>query len=97
MQKIIGTTDMQRNFRAVFDEVVKDRVPYVLTRGSRPEAVLIPYTDYLRYQQLQERDVLKRVDALLARLVEQNAVFDEDEVVADVAAAIAEVRADNGR
>lgn len=97
MQKIIGTTDMQRNFRAVFDEVVKDRVPYVLTRGSRPEAVLIPYTDYLRYQQLQERDVLKRVDALLARLAEQNAVFDEDEVVADVAAAIAEVRADNGR
>ena len=97
MQKIIGTTDMQRNFRAVFDEVVKDRVPYVLTRGSRPEAVLIPYTDYLRDQQLQERDVLKRVDALLARLAEQNAVFDEDEVVADVAAAIAEVRADNGR
>lgn len=92
MQKIIGTTDLQRNFRAVLDEVVQSHVPYVLTRGSRPEAVLVPYADYLRYQQLQERDVLHRVDALLARLAEQNAAFDESEVAADVAEAIAEAR-----
>lgn len=92
MQKIIGTTDLQRNFRAVFDEVARDHVPYVLTRGSRPEAALVPYADYLRYQQLQERDVLRRVDALLTRLAEQNAAFDANEVAADVAAAVAEAR-----
>lgn len=96
MQKIIGTTDLQRNFRAVLDEVVQDLVPYVLTRGSRPEAVLVPYADYLRYQQLQERDVLRRVDALLIRLAEQNAAFDESEVAADVAEAVAEARAEVG-
>ena len=96
MQKIIGTTDLQRNFRAVFDEVAIDHVPYVLTRGSRPEAVLVPYADYLRFQQLQERDVLRRLDTLLARLAEQNADCDADEVAADVAAAIEEVRSGNG-
>lgn len=96
MQKIIGTTDLQRNFRAVLDEVVQDLVPYVLTRGSRPEAVLVPYADYLRYQQLQERDLLRRVDALLTRLAEQNAAFDESEVAADVAEALAEARAEVG-
>jgi prevent-host-death family protein len=92
MQKIIGTTDLQRNFRAVLDEVVNEHVPYVLTRGSRPEAVLVPYAEYLRFQQLEERDVLRRVDALLARLAEDNAAYSVDEVAADVAAAVKEVR-----
>lgn len=95
MQKIIGTTDLQRNFRAVFDEVVNGHVPYVLTRGSRPQAALVPYDEYLRFQQLQEQDVLRRVDALLARLAERNAAYDIAEVAADVAAAIDEVRADS--
>ena len=94
LEKIIGTTDLQRNFRAVFDEVSKAHIPYVLTRGSRPEAVLVPYAEYLRFQQLQEQDVFRRVDAMLTRLAEQNAAFDEDEVMADVDAAIGEVRAD---
>ena len=92
MQKIIGTTDLQRNFRTILDEVAKDRVPYVLTRGSRPEAVLVPYADYLRFQELMERDVLNRVNAMLARLADENAGFSEAEVAADVAEAIKEVR-----
>jgi prevent-host-death family protein len=92
MQKIIGTTDLQRNFRTVFDEVAKDHIPYVLTRGSRPEAALVPYADYLRFQQLQERDVLRRVDALLARLAEQDTGYDAAEVADDVTAAIEEAR-----
>ena len=93
MEKIIGTTDLQRNFRAVFDEVSKEKIPYVLTRGSRPEVVLVPYAEYLRFQQLQEQDVLRRVDEILARLAKQNAAFDENEVRADVRAAVDEVRA----
>jgi prevent-host-death family protein len=96
MQKIIGVTDLQRNFRAVFDEVARENTPFVLTRGSRPEAALIPYEEYLRYQQLQERDVFRRVDALLARMAEQNADYTPEEVVADVTAAVREVRAGYG-
>ena len=71
-------------------------MPYVLTRGSRPEASLIPYADFLRYQQLQERDVMKRVDVLLACLPQQNAAFDEAEGAADVAVAVAKARSDDG-
>lgn len=95
MQKIIGTTDLQRNFRAVLDEVANERTPYILTRGSRPEAALVPYEEYLRFQQLQEQDVLRRVDALLTRLAEKNAKYDEAEVADDVDAAIEEVRSGN--
>jgi prevent-host-death family protein len=61
MQKVIGVTELQRNFRFVFDEVTKGNTPYVLTRSSRPEAVLIPYEDFLRFQAQQEQLVIAQV------------------------------------
>ena len=54
MQQIVGVTELQRKFHSFFDEVVRKRTPVVLTRGSRPEAALIPYEDYLRFQQMQD-------------------------------------------
>ncbi len=91
MQRIIGVTELQRRFRAVFDEVAKRNVPYVLTRGSRPEAALISYEDFLRYQALEEQKILARFDALTERMAAQNAATTDDEVAADVEAALAEV------
>ena len=90
MQKIIGVTELQRRFRSVFDQVSEENVAHVLTRGSRPEAALISYEEYLRFQALQERDVMARFDQLVARMAEQNAAVDEREVVADIDAALAE-------
>ena len=91
MYRIIGVTELQRRFRSVFDRVAKENVPYVLTRGSRPEAALISYEEFLRFQALQEQDVLARFDQLVARMAAQNAVVGEEEVAADVAAARAEL------
>ena len=91
MQKIIGVTELQRRFRTVFDEVAKGHIPYVLTRGSRPQAVLISYEDYLRFQELQEQAVVARFDQLVARMAQQHANVDEAEVTDDVAAALAEL------
>lgn len=87
MQQIIGVTELQRKFRSFFDEVVRKRTPLVLTRGSRPEAVLIPYEDYLRYQQMQESEVLARFDQVWNRLAEVNAEVAEIELLADIQAA----------
>jgi prevent-host-death family protein len=91
MQKIIGVTELQRHFRSVFDEVAEKHVPYVLTRGSRPEAAIIPYEEFLRFQALKEQDLLARFDQLMARMAEQNAAVSEEEAAADVAAARGEV------
>ena len=66
MQKIIGVTELQRRFRPFFEDVVRKRIPLVLTRGSRPEAVLISYEDYQRLQQLQENEVLANFDQVWA-------------------------------
>ena len=65
-------------------------MPYVLTRGSRPEAALIPYEEFFRYQALREQDVLARFDELMARMAEQNAARPEGDAEAGVVAARAE-------
>lgn len=87
MQKIIGVTELQRKFRPFFEDVVRKRTLLVLTRGSHPEAVLIPYEDFLRFQQMQESEVLARFDKVWNRLAEVNKAFSEDEIAADIKAA----------
>ena len=87
MQQIVGVTELQRHFRSFFDQVVGKRTPIVLTRGSRPEAVLIPYEDYLRFQQMQETEVLARFDQVWDRLDELNADYSDEEIAADIEAA----------
>lgn len=92
MNRIVGVTELQRNFRSIFDQVVKHHVPYVLTRGSRPEAVLLPYEDYVKLVQADESGVLKRLDDLLARMEIVNARYSESEIEADLNAATKTIR-----
>jgi prevent-host-death family protein len=87
MQKIIGVTELQRKFRPFLESVVRKRTPLILTRGSRPEAVLIPYEDYVRYQQLKESEVLAQFNQVWDRLAEVNAEFSAEEIAADIKAA----------
>ena len=91
MQKIIGVTDLQRRFKTVLDEVSEEHVPYVLIRGSQPRAALVPYEEFLRYQELQESEVLRRFRRLRARMAQASADRDEDEVAAEVSAARGEL------
>ncbi len=84
MQKIIGVTELQRRFKPFFEEVVRKRLPLILTRGSRPEAVLIPYDEYLRFQQMQEVEVLAQFDRVWNRLAEVDAAYSAAEIAADI-------------
>lgn len=84
MQQIIGVTELQRKFRSFFDLVVNKGQPIILTRGSRPEAVLIPYEDYERYQQLQENEILAKFDAVWEKLDNLNASYSNDEIENDI-------------
>lgn len=83
-QKIVGVTELQRRFRKFFDQVVKKNIPIVLTRGSRPEAALISYEDYLRFQEMTESEVLARFDQVWDRLGKLNTGYSEEEITADV-------------
>jgi prevent-host-death family protein len=92
MQKIIGVTELQRNFRAVFDEVTHDNMPYGLTRGSRPEAAIIPYSEFTQFLAWKEQEVVAEFDRAIQRLAERNAGYSDDEIATDVEEAITEVR-----
>jgi hypothetical protein len=52
-----------------------------------PEAVLISYEDYLRFQQTQESEVLAHFDTVWNRLAEVNASISDDELTADIKSA----------
>ncbi len=84
MPKVIGVTDLQRKFRLIFDEVAHKNMPYVLTRGNRPEATLIPHEVFLQFQEFQEKAILERFDRFTARMAEQNAAYSEAEIMADI-------------
>ena len=92
MNRIIGVTELQRRFCSVFDEVAEKRTSYVLTRGSRPEAALVPYDEYVRYQELNEKNVMDRFDVMAERLKQLNAGFSDENVATDVELAVSEVR-----
>ena len=92
MARIIGVSELQRKFRAVFDEVVRRHIPYILTRGSRPEAVILPYDKYLKFVRADESGVLDRLDRALARMADLNAKFSDEEIEADLIQATRTVR-----
>lgn len=94
MDQIIGVTELQRRFRAVFDDVTKNRIPYILMRGSKPQAVLIPYEEYIKYQTWERESENQRYERVMRRMQELNAHYSDEEIEADVEAAIQEVRAE---
>ena len=59
----------------------------ILTRGSRPEAALISYQDYLRFLEIQESEMLARFDQVWDRPAEANAVYSDEEISVDIEAA----------
>jgi prevent-host-death family protein len=97
MNKIIGVTDLQRGFRKTFKEVAEDHIPYVLTRGSRPEAALIPYDQYLKYVQADEEGILKRFDDFQTRMKASTSRISVEETEKDVAGALRAVRSHRRR
>lgn len=46
---------------------------------------MIPYEDFLRYQQLQESEVLANFDQVWDRLSEANAQLNAKEITGDIA------------
>jgi PHD/YefM family antitoxin component YafN of YafNO toxin-antitoxin module len=60
------------------------RLPHVLGRDGKPEAVVIPYAAYRRLQEAQKEQILALFDRLLQRLGEHNAACTEEDVSTDI-------------
>lgn len=90
MHKTIRIPDLEHSVRAVLDDMKRDHVSYVVTEGSQPEAVLVPYDEFLKLQKMRENEVLARFDQVWSRMAERNAGISEEEVIEDIEAARAE-------
>lgn len=84
MNKTIRSTDLEHNVRSVLREVAESHVPCVVTEKDEPEAVLVPYDEYLRFQRFQRERVWERIERLRARMAAQNAGIGDEEISADV-------------
>src|SRR5512136_3106752 len=84
MSRTISVTELRLKFSAIFNQVAKRHTPYILTRGSRPEVVMIPYEQYLKYVQADEKGIVERMDRTLARMAELNAQYSDEQVEADL-------------
>jgi len=91
MGKTVAVAELGERFQAVLDEVAEDHLPYVVTRGQQPEAVLVPYAEFQRLVRNSDEAVLRRFDEARARIRERTAQFNEEEIAADVEAARAEL------
>lgn len=91
IKKMMEMAKFQQNFQAVLDDVARDQVPYVLTQDSHPSMVIFPYDEFLRLQELYEEKLLTQFGDLLDRMSQQNKLFSEEEVQADIARAIQEL------
>jgi PHD/YefM family antitoxin component YafN of YafNO toxin-antitoxin module len=91
MQKKVAVAELGERFRAVFKEVTENRIEYVVTRGQKPEAILVPYDEFQRLLKHSDDEVLRRFDEVRARIRERTAGLSEEEIAADVAAARAEL------
>ncbi|MDI6892333.1 MAG: type II toxin-antitoxin system Phd/YefM family antitoxin [Actinomycetota bacterium] len=74
MSKIIGVTEARSKLRKILDDISKEREPYVLTRGSKPEAVIIPYEEYLAIEERAKKLWNERFELALKK---SRALFNE--------------------
>ena len=65
----VSTTDVQRNFRKILDEMTG---PVVVARDSRPTAVIMNYADYLSLSRAEEERLDREFERLLAKMQAQN-------------------------
>lgn len=62
MSKVIGVTEARSKLRAIIDEVTRSKEAYILARGSKPEAVIMSYDEYVANQESKQESWNRRFD-----------------------------------
>lgn len=65
MENIIGITKARNKIKDIIDHIMDDNEKYIVTRDANPEAVIISYSDYLKYKEISKKyNKLKNIDAI---------------------------------
>ena len=55
MENIVGITKARNNIKEIIDSIMDNNEKYIVTRDTNPEAVIISYSDYLKYKETLEQ------------------------------------------
>jgi prevent-host-death family protein len=81
---IISTSTLQRNIKDVFDKLSQEKNSLIVVRDSIPEAVLVPYDEFLRLADL-EKDILKvQMRTILYKMKLKNAKYTLSDIDKDI-------------
>lgn len=84
MQRTIPAAELEHNVRTILREVADNHISCVVTEQDEPEAVLVPYDEYLRFQRLQREGIWERIERLQARMAQRDSEWTDEEIAADV-------------
>ena len=87
MLKIVTAIKARKNLGEILEEVFHKQNSFVIKRGQKPMAVVMPLTEYEAYRRQREED-FRVVDEIR----EQNEQYGATEIEKDVKAAVESVR-----
>ena len=67
MGKVIGVTEARIKLKSIIDEIKKEGESFILARGSKPEAVIIPYAEYLANEKRNQQRWNERFDVAIKK------------------------------
>lgn len=83
MPNLINVTQARNNFSSLLDNITNKQESYIVIRDSIPQAVVIPYKQYLRQEQNWTDDFDKTVEELKIqfrkKLIVQKASYPKTE------------------
>lgn len=70
---IVSTTELQRNIKQVLERLNSSSEPLVVVRDSQPEAVMMSYSEFRRYSEIERQMVRKQMEEVWERMRRKNA------------------------
>jgi len=71
MEKIIGITEARTNIKNLVDKVSEQNETFIISRDSKPRAVIISYNEYVRNMKIIEENRKLRFDKTLEEARDQ--------------------------
>jgi prevent-host-death family protein len=84
----MSSKEARANFSDIVGSVFYTKEPVVVEKNGKPMAVVISPDDYTRYQKAEKQQLLQTI----REIREHNRDKDPEEIEADIAAAVEEVR-----
>lgn len=82
--KIIGITQFQRNIKKNIDTMLESGNSLILTRDSKPEAVISSFKEYQRLKQAEEQLKREQFGKLVDSIRTRNKNIPEEELERDI-------------